>query len=198
MGINRVKFSFQASLLFLVIFGFSQVVNSQFLDGIEILTGTFRGNNERNFYGSSAPSRLDVKWKFYLGKGETVISRKIGTKIWEGAGWTGQPLIVSEGRDTYLIQGAFDHHLRKINIKNGKDVWKYKFDDVVKGTGTLFMNQSARNKEESLIILQGSRLGVGNYLDSKDIPSYRAISYFFRKRVVEIKYEMGRKLQQGC
>ncbi|NJK86015.1 MAG: hypothetical protein HC906_08695 [Bacteroidales bacterium] len=28
------------------------------------------------------------------------------------------------------------------------------------------------------MILQGSRLGVGNYLDSKHIPSYRAVSYF--------------------
>ncbi len=183
MRIPGIKFSFQAGFLFLAIIGYCQVVNSQFSDSIEIITGTFRGNNERNYYGSPAPSRLDVIWKFYLGKGETVISRKIGTRIWEGAGWTGQALIVREGTHTYLIQGAYDHHLRKINIEDGKEVWKYKFDDVVKGTGTLFMKPSARNKEESLIILQGSRLGVGNYLDSKDIPSYRAISYFSGKEL---------------
>jgi outer membrane protein assembly factor BamB len=49
---------------------------------------------------------------------------------------------------------------------------------VVKGTGTIWMAPDSFPAENRLIILQGSRLGVGNYLDTKHIPSYRAISYF--------------------
>jgi outer membrane protein assembly factor BamB len=44
--------------------------------------------------------------------------------------------------------------------------------------------------ENKLVILQGSRLGVGNYLDSKHIPSFRAVSYFTGKELwrLDIKW----------
>ena len=61
---------------------------------IRVINGTFLGNEGRNYSGDRAPDRLDVIWKHYLGKGETVISRKIGSVEWKGAGWTGQPLMV--------------------------------------------------------------------------------------------------------
>jgi len=149
----------------------------------EILSGTFRGNQERNFYGLDAPSRLDIIWKFKLGKGETVISRQLGSRIWAGAGWTGQPLLFREGKDTFLIQGAYDHKLHKINASTGIEKWNYAFDDVIKGTGTVWVNTKAKNPENSVVLLQGSRLGVGNYLDSNHIPSYRAISYYTGKEL---------------
>ena len=139
---------------------------------------TFLGNWQRNFYGKDAPNTLDLVWKHYLGKGETVISRKVGSKIWAGAGWTGQPLLVNENGKLFLIQGAYDHHLKKIAAETGELIWQYEFDDVIKGTGTIWVNNNPDKPENSLVILQGSRLGVGNYLDSKHIPSYRAISYF--------------------
>jgi outer membrane protein assembly factor BamB len=107
---------------------------------IEVLCGTFRGNTSRSFYGYDAPSGLDVIWKFYLGEGETVISRRLGSRTWAGAGWTGQPLLVREGRDTFLIQGAYDHKLHKINAASGEEVWSYLFDDVVKSTGSIWEN----------------------------------------------------------
>ncbi len=144
---------------------------------------TFLGNWQRNFYGKNAPDKLDLVWKHYLGKGETVISRKVGSKIWAGAGWTGQPLLVKEKGNLYLIQGAYDHHLKKINAETGELIWQYEFDDVIKGTGTIWVNNNPDKPENSLVILQGSRLGVGNYLDSKHIPSYRAISYFTGKEL---------------
>jgi outer membrane protein assembly factor BamB len=167
------------SVLFLI----SQELPISKQEDIEILIGTFRGNEERNYYGDSSPSDLVVKWKFLLGTGETTISRKIGSKKWSGAGWTGQPLFIREGSDTFLILGAFDHYLRKINIRDTTEVWRYKFDDVVKGTGTIYMNPNPSTREESVLILQGSRLGYGNYLDSKFIPSYRAISYHTGKEM---------------
>ena len=144
---------------------------------------TFLGNWERNYYGENAPDKLNVIWKLYLGKGETVISRKAGSKIWAGAGWTGQPLLVNENGNLYLIQGAYDHNLKKINAETGELVWQYKFDDVIKGTGTIWVNKNSDKPENELVILQGSRLGVGNFLDSKHIPSYRAISYFTGKEL---------------
>ncbi|HSH50278.1 MAG TPA: PQQ-binding-like beta-propeller repeat protein, partial [Bacteroidales bacterium] len=144
---------------------------------------TFLGNWQRNYYGENPPNKLDLVWKHYLGKGETVISRKIGTKEWAGAGWTGQPLLVREKNNLFIIQGAYDHHLKKIDAETGELIWQYKFDDVVKGTGTIWVNNTVNNSENELIILQGSRLGTGHYLDAKYIPSYRAISYHSGKEL---------------
>jgi outer membrane protein assembly factor BamB len=158
----------------------SQVITSP---EITVHIGTFLGNEQRNYYGNEAPENLNINWKLYLGKGKTVISRNIGEKIWSGAGWTGQPLVVEEDSSLYLIQGAYDHNLKKIRADSGKLVWEYGFDDVVKGTGTIWENLKDSNPETRFVILQGSRLGVGNYLDTKHIPSFRAISYMTGKEL---------------
>jgi outer membrane protein assembly factor BamB len=147
-------------------------------DSVEVIIPTFLGNKQRNYYGSNPPESLEIKWKKYLGKGKTVISRKIGEKEWKGAGWTGQPLLVKEVDDLFLIQGAYDHNLKKIHAASGELEWEYAFDDVIKGTGTIWYKPDYPEPENRMVILQGSRLGVGNYLDSDHIPSYRAISYF--------------------
>ncbi len=148
-----------------------------------VIIGTFLGNETRNYYGNKAPDTLEVIWKHYLGEGETVISRKLGPRTWAGAGWTGQPLLVEEDGELYLIQGAYDHHLKKIRAADGQLIWEYGFDDVVKGTGSLWENPDAEIPEERLLILQGSRLGTGHYLDAKHVPSYRAVSYFSGKEL---------------
>lgn len=157
--------------------------NFQPVTEIKIINGTFLGNEQRNFYGNEAPSRLDEIWKLHLGTGKTIISRSKGSRMWSGAGWTGQPLLVKENDTLYLIQGAYDHHLKKINAQTGKLVWQYKFDDVIKGTGTIWYNKNADSIEDAYVILQGSRLGVGNYLDSDHVPSYRAVSYINGKEL---------------
>lgn len=118
------------------------------------LIQTFLGNWQRNYYGENAPDTLGLVWKHYLGKGETVISRRIGTKLWAGAGWTGQPLLVKEKDSLYLIQGAYDHHLKKINAETGELIWQYQFDDVIKGTGTIWVNHHADEPENRIVILQ--------------------------------------------
>jgi len=150
---------------------------------IKVHIGTFLGNDQRNYYGNDAPDALNVVWKHYLGKGKTVISRKAGERIWAGAGWTGQPLLIEENGELILFQGAYDHNLKKINAKDGKLIWQYTFDDVVKGTGTIWENPDKQLPGNEFIILQGSRLGVGNYLDTKYIPSYRAISLINGKEI---------------
>mgnify|MGYP001453256009 FL=1 len=85
------------------------------------LINTFLGNWERNYYGKDAPDALGLVWKHFLGKGETVISRKSGSREWAGAGWTGQPLLVNENGRLFLIQGAYDHHLKKIEAETDGD-----------------------------------------------------------------------------
>lgn len=150
-------------------------------DRIQAIIPTFLGNAHRNYYGNIAPSSLDVIWTFDLGVGITRVGST--TFKWGGAGWTGQPLLVEEKGHLYLIQGAYDHHLRKINALTGEEVWRYRYDDVIKGTGTLWENKAAENPEERYVILQGSRQGLQNSLASKVVPSYRAISYLTGKEL---------------
>ena len=94
------------------------------LTGIKLLISTFRGNEKRNYYGNSAPSELKVIWKLHLGAGHTNASPQHGGNLWAGAGWTGQPLLVSEYGKLFLIQGAFDHHLKKIDAETGEVLWQ--------------------------------------------------------------------------
>jgi outer membrane protein assembly factor BamB len=161
---------------------FSELSNGKIKD-VEVIIGTFLGNWQRNFYGNQAPSKLHELWKLDLGKGKTVISATIGEKEWAGSGWTGQPLLVREDNRLYLLQSSLDHHLKKIDAHTGKLIWQYKFDDVIKGTGTIWMNKKATTLNESVMILQGSRRGLEKNLASKHVPSFRAISYFSGKEL---------------
>jgi outer membrane protein assembly factor BamB len=147
-------------------------------DKIRLVNSTFLGNEQRNYYGNEAPDKLNLIWRSYLGKGKTVISKKIGEKEWAGSGWTGQALLVEEENQLNLVIGCFDHHLKKMNAGNGDLIWQYAFDDVIKGTGTLWYNPGAINKDQRLIILQGSRRGLTKDLYSRTVPSFRAVSYF--------------------
>lgn len=120
---------------------------------------------------------MDVYWKINLGSGETNVPGK-GLRVWKGAGWTGQPLIVLEHEIPYIIQGCYDHTLKKINAQTGEVIWKYSFDDVLKGTGTICRNPKAKDPLNSIIVLQGSRRGTHASIGDKKVYSYRAISYF--------------------
>lgn len=143
----------------------------------EALIPTFLGNAQRNYYGNRAPDSLHVIWRLKLGSGITNISTRLGDRIWSGCGWTGQPLLVREGEDLFLLQGAFDHQLKKISVDSGTVVWAYHFDDVIKGTGSIWHNPHPQNINDALLILQGSRRGYGKNLGSRIVPSFRAVSY---------------------
>lgn len=153
----------------------------QQLDEIEVVISTFLGNEKRNYHGDSLPDRLDTIWSFYLGEG---LSPAYGyDKIWKGAGWTGQPLLVKEKGKYYLIQGAFDYGVHKIDIETGKELWSYKFDDILKGTGTIWVNKNAENIEDRYVIIQGSRKGWDKNKESKFCWSFRAVSYISGKEL---------------
>jgi outer membrane protein assembly factor BamB len=99
-----------------------------------------------------------------------------GNDLMYGAGWTGQPLLISEKGKKYIFQGALDHNLKKIDADSGELIWEYKFDDVIKGTGTLWYNKKAANHDNRLIVLQGSRQGYDFSMGSKYIWSFRGVS----------------------
>jgi outer membrane protein assembly factor BamB len=132
---------------------------------VEIISGTFLGNSSRNYYGEDPPSELNIKWKLFLGKGRTNFS----ADEWAGAGWTGQPLVTKESGEVYLYQGAFDHRLKKINAATGKVVWQYRFDDIIKGTGTIYRSP------RGYTLIQGSRRGYGIPMGAKECFSLRSI-----------------------
>lgn len=159
-------------------------------NSIKILISTFRGNEKRNYYGNKAPSQLKLIWKLYLGIGYTNASPQHGGNRWGGAGWTGQPLLVSENGKLFLIQGAFDHNLKKIDAESGEIIWEYGFDDVIKGTGTIFENKNETDPDNRFVILQGSRRGYNFNKGGKYIFSFRAISYMTGKELFRLNSKL--------
>lgn len=160
-------------------------------DSVQVLSGTFLGGEQRNYYGDSVGDSLNMGWRLFLGKGTTIVSRENGVEEWYGAGWTGQPLVVSESGRHFLIQGCYDHHLKKIDASTGELVWEYEYDDILKGTGTIWRNDSAADPLDRLLILQGSRIGVGKGMASDDVYSFRAVSYFTGRELWRMPVKRG-------
>ncbi len=84
--------------------------------------------------------------------------------------------MIKQNGKFYLIQGAYDHNLKKISADDGHLIAQYKFDDVIKGTGSIWTRVDLNGKKE-FFILQGSRLGTQNTLNSAIVPSYRCINF---------------------
>jgi outer membrane protein assembly factor BamB len=165
-------------------------------DYLQLINATFLGNEKRNYYGDSLPDSLGVMWRCWLGKGTTVVSSEKGEEEWFGAGWTGQPLLVREGGRLMLLQGAFDHRLKKIDAATGALVWEYAFDDVIKGTATLWKNAATADTLNSLVVMQGSRAGCG--LQSERAYSFRAVSYYSGAELWRMNVAHGPSYSRDC
>jgi len=153
----------------------------QKLDGIEVVISSFLGSETRNYYGDSLPDKLDTIWSFYLGEG---LSPAYGyDKIWKGAGWTGQSILIKEKNEFYIVQPAFDYSIRKINAKTGEVIWQYKFDDILKASPSIWINLNADKIENRYVIMQGSRKGWDKNKDSLYCWSFRAVSYITGKEL---------------
>lgn len=153
---------------------------------IKLINSTFLGNPQRNFYGSNVPKKWDLKWKTWLGSGKTMV-KKGKEQLWSGAGWTGQPLFFLENNQPYLLQGAYDYHLKKIDAITGKIVWQYPFEDVIKGTGTIWLNHYTQIPELRAVVIQGSRQSKNFH--KKNAPALKAISLLTGKCVWELNVE---------
>lgn len=141
---------------------------------IKPLVGTYLGDNERNYYGNVAPSKLRVKWKTPLGSGKTTFGTG-DTRTWKGAGWTGQPLVIQEGNELYLIQGTLSHHVKKIRARDGAVIWSTSVGDVIKGTPTFVDVGGPEETRYTLIV--GSRSGYGQHWRNGTAYSLHGISY---------------------
>ncbi|HKK69087.1 MAG TPA: PQQ-binding-like beta-propeller repeat protein, partial [Bacteroidales bacterium] len=151
---------------------------SESIPDTEILSGTYLGNSDRNFYGDKAPDKLDMLWRTHLGKGKTADPRNAGSFLtWYGAGWTCQPATVRHDSTWYLVQPSFGQKLYKINAETGAVIWERAFDDVLKASPTIWENVYNWNQHR-LLIIQGSRRGNQKHRASKTVHSLRAVDFF--------------------
>lgn len=65
-------------------------------------------------------------------------------------------------------------------------IWKYFFDDAIKGTGTLYYNKNADREESRLVVLQGSRQPANSEYN------YRGISASTGEELYRMKVERTR------
>lgn len=147
---------------------------------IKPLVGTYLGDNQRNFYGNSAPSKLSVKWRTPLGSGKTMFGNG-DVRTWKGAGWTGQPLVIEEDGELFLIQGTLSHHVKKIRARDGKVIWSTSVGDVIKGTPTFVDVGGPAETRYTLIV--GSRSGFGQHWRNGTAHSLHGISYTTGKKL---------------
>jgi|GEM_PF-417539 len=159
---------------FLLVFCCALTASAQIVPRIS----TYLGDNQRNYYGNYAPNHLRVKWKTPLGSGKTKIGRK--TVSWRGAGWTGQPLVIDENGETYLIQGTLSHHVKKIRARDGKLIWSTSVGDVIKGTPT-FTDVGGKDPESRYVLIVGSRKGLNADFMSGKAYSLHGVSYLTGK-----------------
>lgn len=138
------------------------------------LVGTYLGDGQRNYYGNAAPSRLRVHWKTHLGSGSTRLGRVV--KHWKGAGWTGQPVVIREGGEVFLVQGGLGHRLMKIRARDGKVIWSTSLGDAIKGTPT-FADTGNRDPEKRHVLIVGSRMGYHSDFVSGTAYSLSGVSY---------------------
>ncbi len=141
---------------------------------VQPLVGTYLGDNQRNYYGNLAPTKLRIKWRTPLGSGKTTFGTN-DTRTWKGAGWTGQPLVIQENGELYLIQGTLSHHLKKIRARDGHLIWSTSVGDVIKGTPSFVDVGGSGPSRYTLIV--GSRSGYGQHWRSGTAHSLHGISY---------------------
>jgi len=137
----------------------------------------FGGASRNGYHSGPAPDSLDVRWKTRLGEGRT--QRKPDDKlvIWKGSGWTGQPTVVVDGATTWLLQGAYDHNLHKIDAATGRVEWQARWPDVMKGTNTVVANPADPSSAEKAIVVSGSRRGSTLDIGDPRIAPLRAVSF---------------------
>ena len=183
--INQMRRSFFKIIVWgclILIFGCSQsdiknnnsATSKKKEDPYQVVIGTFLGDETRKFYGDSCSDSLNVIWKYKLGKGETIVNAQSGVEVWSGAGWTGQPLITKEQGEYFIYQASFDHTLKKIKLSDASLVWQYEYEDILKGTGTIWRSNN-HSEGNPFYIFQGSRKGVHVSLKDSAATSFRAL-----------------------
>ena len=145
-------------------------------DGVKV--SSFLGDETRRVYGLGPPPKhLSLIWKTYIGGGMTSPVGKGKNEPWSGSGWTGQPVIVRDKGKLYLLWGAFDRKLHKIDLKTGKIVWEYDYDDIIKSSPTVIEDPSPKAASDKYIVMAGSRRGWPSDFTDSSLAPYRAVSF---------------------
>ena len=167
-------------------------------DGVKV--GTFLGNYGRRFYGlGPAPSRLDVLWRVKLGSGWS--SGKLDSdppSKWAGSGWTGQPNVVVDGGKTYVLAGSYGYKLRRIDAQTGEVVWAYRYDDIIKGSPSVFQNPSPTGADDKYIVVAGSRRGYPYKLDDPRVAPLRAVTFGSGTELWRLPVPQTRSYSRDC
>ncbi|MEW6040617.1 MAG: PQQ-binding-like beta-propeller repeat protein [Elusimicrobiota bacterium] len=104
---------------------------------ISIKIPTYLGNNYRRFYGKGpVPKKLKIIWKKFVGGGKTRVRKKI--QKWYGTGWPGQGILIEKNSTLYVLFGSYNYCLWKLNANTGKTIWKHPFNNIIKGTPTVW------------------------------------------------------------
>ena len=139
----------------------------------------FRGNKERNFYGTGPiPENPKIAWR-YPSEPMCSYSSSLGvTSQWCGTGWTGQP-VVWEREDgiTEIIFGAYDGAIHFVNADTGKKTRnKFQTGDIIKGSFALdpdgyplLYGGSRDNKMRIISLDQGDPVELWA-MDSEELP----------------------------
>ena len=130
------------------------------------------------------PRRPQILWR-YPSSGGLCSSSSVAdeTKVWCGTGWTGQPAIVRDKGDLYLVVGGLDHNLHKIEMKSGGVVWEYAYDDIIKSSPTVIEDPHPAKRSERYLVLAGSRRGFPSDYTDPSLAPYRAVSFSTGKEV---------------
>jgi outer membrane protein assembly factor BamB len=101
---------------------------------------TFRGNPTRTFYGiGPVPSAPGVAWFTPQDRGMCSESSAGGvTKVWCGAGWTGQPAVFERDGVTWVVFNAYDRAVHFVDADTGEDLLApFVTGDIIKGSVTV-------------------------------------------------------------
>jgi outer membrane protein assembly factor BamB len=102
---------------------------------------TFRGNPTRTYYGTGPIPRTTpvVRWRFpRTGDLCAQSTDQHGTRLWCGAGWTGQPAVFERGGRTWAVFGAYDKAIHFVDAATGERILPdFPTGDIIKGSVTI-------------------------------------------------------------
>jgi len=138
----------------------------------------FRGNPERSLSAiGKVPRRPKLLWRFrtklkFEGKYENRgSSRLTPNTVWQGLGWTGQPILV--GDRVYF--GSSDSYVYCLEARTGRVLWYYPNHHVVKGSISIFghhIYHGGRDNKMHCYDLNGKMMWetrTGNDMDSSPV-----------------------------
>jgi outer membrane protein assembly factor BamB len=138
----------------------------------------FRGTPERDLSAvGKVPRRPKLLWRFrtrvklegrYEQRGSSRVSP--GT-VWQGLGWTGQPLLLGDR----IYFGCSDSYVYCLEARTGRVIWYYPNHHVIKGTISIFddhIYHGGRDNKIHCYDLQGNMVWetrTGNDMDSNPV-----------------------------